>query len=147
MPILFFLVGGIILFYALSKYLSNKPEQFNDIFRKVLAVIFALVAFLILIKGNIAAAVVLATAGVLSWQGTLWTYLQSKAGGPAVGNRPSDNAMSREEALEILELQANPTVDEIKAAHHRLMMKIHPDQGGSGYFAAKLNEAKDILLK
>lgn len=149
MHILFFILGAVILFFSLSKYLNSKPEQFNNIFRKVLAVALGSVAFLILIKGNISVAIVLATAAVLSWQGSLWTYLQSKAGAPNTGQTEQilkSDKMSREEALSILELTGNPTPEEIKAAHHRLMMKIHPDQGGSGYFAAKLNQAKDLLL-
>jgi len=150
MHIVLIILGVIILYFAVSKYLNKKPDQFNDIFRKVLAVIFGIFGFFILVKGNIAVAVVLGTAAVLSWQGTLWTYLQSKAQGPKVGQAnvtSSSENMTRDEALEILELAGKPTDEEIKAAHHRLMMKIHPDQGGSGYFAAKLNQAKDLLLK
>ncbi|MDG1438634.1 MAG: DnaJ domain-containing protein [Emcibacteraceae bacterium] len=129
----------------MSKYLNAQPENFNDIFRKVLAVVLGVSAFFILVKGNIAVAGVLATAAVLSWQGSLWTYLRSKAGGTTVEQK-SGPEMTRKEALEILELSGTPSSDEIKAAHHKLMKKIHPDQGGSGYFAAKLNQAKDILL-
>ncbi|MDG1709435.1 MAG: hypothetical protein P8H03_11770 [Emcibacteraceae bacterium] len=145
MYIIILLIGAAIFYYAMSKYLNAQSKNMNDIFRKILAVVFGISAFFILIKGNIPVAGVLATAAVLSWQGSLWTYLRSKAGGVGVEQKP-EQAMTRKEALEILELSGAPTPDEIKAAHHKLMKKIHPDQGGSGYFAAKLNQAKDILL-
>ena len=56
-------------------------------------------------------------------------------------------AMTREEALAVLGLQSKATLQEIKDAHRRLMKDFHPDRGGSDYLAAKINQAKDILLQ
>jgi DnaJ domain len=56
-------------------------------------------------------------------------------------------ALSIEEAYLVLGLGPGATRDEVQAAHRNLMKRFHPDQGGSTYIAAKVNEAKDVLLK
>ena len=55
--------------------------------------------------------------------------------------------LSEAEALAILQLAPGAAVSQINGAHRRLMQQFHPDRGGSEYFAVKLNQAKEILLK
>lgn len=62
------------------------------------------------------------------------------------GPSPYRGTMSRAEALSLLGLQEGANTDEIRTAYKRLIKKVHPDQEGSAGLAAKLNEARDILL-
>jgi hypothetical protein len=64
-------------------------------------------------------------------------------------NRLGDVAfgkMSAAHALEVLGIKTGATEQEIRVAHNRLMKRVHPDVGGSGYFTRQVNDARDVLL-
>jgi DnaJ-domain-containing protein 1 len=61
--------------------------------------------------------------------------------------RPGASPMGREEALAVLGLHDDASPDQVRAAYLRLMRVAHPDRGGSDWLAARLNEARDTLLR
>ncbi len=58
----------------------------------------------------------------------------------------ANTGMSADEACEILGVETGASSEEIESAYRKVMKTAHPDQGGSDWMAAKVNQAKDVLL-
>ncbi len=82
----------------------------------------------------------------------IWRAMRTHfgAGAPGSGGGPApprgSGPMTREEALATLGVKPGASREEIQAAYKRLMQKMHPDKGGTDALAARLNQARDILL-
>jgi hypothetical protein len=83
-------------------------------------------------------------------QRVLESYLDRRLGadwrGTQTPPRGPRTDMSRQEALAVLGLAQGASDEEIRAAHRRLILRMHPDAGGSAELAARINRAKDVLL-
>lgn len=66
--------------------------------------------------------------------------------GAETGSAGSSGRSPVEEAYAVLGLKPGASDDDIRAAHRELMKGVHPDRGGSEYLAARINEARDLLL-
>ena len=88
-----------------------------------------------------------ASASLLeSWLDRAWPEWRDADAGNAGGASPRAPKLTPDEALDVLGLEAGASAEEVRAAHRKLMMRVHPDQGGSDWLAARLNEARDVLL-
>lgn len=80
------------------------------------------------------------------WRDELAGGGTGSTGGGTGAAPPSGSDMTLAEAYAILGLAPGASSQEIKEAHHRLMIKLHPDHGGSDYLATQINRARDLLL-
>lgn len=84
------------------------------------------------------------------WPGSPGGRTSGENGAQGTGGRDrrrDPTELDLDEALEVLGLSGSPRRDEILAAHRRLMQRLHPDRGGTDWLAARVNAARDRLLR
>lgn len=151
-PLIVGLVALAVLLLLAVAYSRANPRDLVKGIRFSGGVLLALATVALAVMGRVGLALLAAAGAWALLTGTLPPWLRVPQGrtGDAGGSREAPRgrvAMSRAEALKVLGLDEGATEDQIRAAHKRLMLQIHPDKGGTSYLAAKINEAKDVLLK
>lgn len=144
---LWLLLGAVVLFALLGGMRAFERASVSSI-KALFAWIVALgglsLALLLILTGREGIAL-----GALTLFGPLvYQRWQAARGGRIGGSAPPPRSgpMSPEEAYEVLGLRPGAAESEIKEAHRRLMRGAHPDAGGSDWLAARINQARDILL-
>lgn len=139
-------LGAVVLWFLL--FVQNKrpilPHPQWRIGSGMMAIgLFALAAFLA-VRGEGILAVVPLVIGLCL---TAVTRLPRAARAGPAPPEPAIGPISMSEAYAILDLKPGATREEVQAAYTRLMKLVHPDKGGGAGLAAKLNAARDKLLK
>lgn len=161
--ILLFAVIVTLIIIGTARYKKMNQEQKRKALWYVAAGIFICVLVLLVFKGAI--------PWMVAALGTLFLFLRNAYGlisqilpywlqrkntqqnnPPQEPPKPTSIPMETQEALDLLGLSGDITKGEItepmiQEAHRRLIQKLHPDRGGNDYLAAKINQARDLLLE
>ena len=146
MPYLLLLLGLIVGLYALYRFFINADVvQVKAAFILAIMVVLCAALFTLAVSGRLPAALgILVAAAPLAaglWKARRDEHVETLEPGL------HDEVRTRAEALEVLGLSEGASDKDIKAAYKKLMQKVHPDHEGSQWMAAKLNQAREILLK
>jgi len=151
------LLGATALLLALAGlgWLTRQPPgKVKSALIAIAMLTVAAVGLVLVLSGRLAGLVAL-IAGLSPWLSRatrLHAFWRMIRGQRPAGSAPpppppqGESSLTRAQAFEILGLSPNAGPDEIRAAHLRLMQANHPDRGGSTWIAARLNQARDLLL-
>ena len=134
MTYLLLIIGLLIGAYALYRFFLNADvQQIKALFLLAIIVVLCAALFTLAVTGRLPLGIGFIRARQQADSETLEPGL-------------NDEIKTREDALEVLGLEDHASEKEIKAAYKKLMQKVHPDHEGSEWMAAKLNQAKEILM-
>jgi DnaJ domain len=149
---LIIVVGGL---WLIRKSAKMKPADLSQFVQKLAGGGAMAAAGLLFLKGQTTVATTLFAIGAgLFGKSSLFPNGFNLGGAKSPEDKGAENfnprktvmPFSKKEAYEILGLNPGASEDDIKAAHKRLLKDFHPDKGGTDYLAAKINQAKDVLL-
>ena len=134
-------LGVVGVVWVLREAGRMSPAKQRGFVRQVTGLGLCALGLILAVKGLLIVALPMlgVGAGLLGWQ----QFGFNRAAQP----QPSATAMDKAEALAVLGLGASASADDIRRAHKKLLRAIHPDAGGSTYLSAKINAARDLLLK
>ncbi len=135
----------LVVMAALGKFTRAQVDGIRQMGIWTAAIGGLLLAALLFLTGRSGVALAaLALLGPLLWSWILEGRPMSRTARPQPP--PRAGAMTRAEAFEVLGLPPGASSEGIQAAYLRLMRAAHPDQGGSDWLAARINQARDVLL-
>jgi hypothetical protein len=162
--ILLLLIPLVLVYLAINWFQKTPSEEIRIRLKKVgwLAVIITLLLLAATGKLNVLFAmigVVLASllrmlpvllryAPKLQYLWSMYVYGKQQHSGDdeRYSRRRQSGHMTETEALKILGLKPGASEDQIIQAHRSLLLRLHPDKGGSDYLSAQVNLAKKTLI-
>lgn len=154
-----------LAYLAIKALAAMRPQAYRDFRRHGISAFLLAVLGVLALKGSVLAGVILALVGAVYagraflpglalallkkyFDGRLAGWREAEQGqGQARRMAGNDGAMTSEEAHQVLGLQPEAFAADILRAHRQLMKKLHPDRGGSNALAARVNQAKDVLMR
>lgn len=143
MPYILLAIGLFFAGVALYRFfLRASAREVKAAFLAAAAIGIAVAALALTVTGRLPVALAVLTA--------LWpvaiSFMRNRPVSARNAGKEDALPLTRREAYEVLGLPDGADEEEIRAAHLRLMKKVHPDQSGSDWLAKKINAARDLLL-
>lgn len=156
MPWLLLGIIAVALLWAIGRWgINTSPRNLRWTGLALLALVCLAAALLLLLRGQLGGAAAFATGALALYGRYRWikgvieqvaNSGRARTGTDGRARSQSATISSEEEALAVLGLKPGADRQAVLDAHKRLMRLVHPDRGGTDYLAAKINQARDILL-